>query len=57
MTTTAMSMASKPSNSDDQITGATLQIEDHALTSPSGQKSLEEKGVAPSSSPSWSPES
>ena len=52
-------MAAKSSDLDDQISGANLQIEDHTLTSPSGQKNLEEtggSGCAPSHSQSWSPE-
>ena len=59
MTTTVMSMATKPSDSDDQITGDNLQIEGHALTSPSSGKSLEQKGAAgnaPFCSPSQSPD-
>ena len=52
-------MATKSSDLDNQISGANLQVEGHTLTSPSGQKGLEETGAsgsATSHSPSQSPE-
>ena len=58
-TTTGMSMDTKSSILDDQISGANFQIEGHTPTSPSGQKGLKEigaSGSAPSHSPSQSPE-
>ena len=57
MTTIVMSMAAKSRDLDDQISGANLQIKGHTLTSPSGQKGLEETGAsgsAPPHSPSQS---
>ena len=44
-----MSMATKSSDIDDQISGANPPIEGCTLTSPSGQKGLEETGVSGSS--------
>ena len=60
MSTTVMSIATKSSDLDYQISGANIQIEGHTPTSPSAQKGLEEteaSGNAPSCSLSQSPES
>ena len=46
MTITVMSMATKSSDLDDQISGANLQTTGHTLTSPHGQKDLEETGAS-----------
>ena len=54
-----MSMAAKSSDLDDWISGANLQNNGHTPTSSTGKKGLEEmgaSGIAPSHSPSWSPE-
>ena len=52
-----MSMATKSSDLDEQISGANLQVEGCTPTSPSGQKDFEETGAfgsAPFHSPSQS---
>ena len=56
MTTAGVSMTTKCSDLDDQISGTNLQIEGCTPTSPSGQKGLKEiaSGSAPSHSPSQS---
>ena len=46
MATTVISMATKSSYLDDQMSGANLQMEGHTPTSPRGQEGPEEMGAS-----------
>ena len=57
MATTIMSMATRSSNLEDQMSGANLQTEGHMGVESQHQKGLEDSGVlgsSPTHSPSWS---
>ena len=58
MATTIVSMATRSSDLEDQLSGANLQMEGHTDMPSQSQKDPEETGVlgsSPSCLPSWSP--